>query len=127
MHVYILDAGGAALVLIFLVVFMLIAFLVEALGMILFKYNPAGKAISDSLIINLVSLAAGFLLLQINSSLSFTNNELLDFLLVFLLTVLLEAITLYLLNRNKPFPKTLLVTVIINILTYLVLYLFRNL
>jgi hypothetical protein len=127
MHVYILDAGGAALVLIFLVVFMLIAFLVEALGMILFKYNPAGKAISDSLIINLVSLAAGFLLLQINSSLSFTNNELLDFLLVFLLTVLLEAITLYLLNRNKPFPKTLLVTVIINILTYLVLYLFKNL
>lgn len=127
MNIFLLDAGGAALVLIFLVVFMLIAFLVEALGMVLLKYNPARKAIPDSLIINLVSLAAGFLLIRINSSLDFTGYEFLDFLLLFLLTVILEAGTLYILNRQKPILKTILVTCIINILTYLVLFLFRNL
>lgn len=127
MNIFLLDAGGAALVLIFLVVFMLIAFLVEALGMVLLKYNPARKAIPDSLIINLVSLAAGFLLIRINSSLDFTGYEFLDFLLLFLLTVILEAGTLYILNRQKPILETILVTCIINILTYLVLFLFRNL
>ena len=126
MKLYLLDAGGAGLVLVALVIFMLIAFVVEALAMMLLKYNKAGKAFLDSLVINLVSLGAGYIVIQLNSSLDFTDNETLSFILVFLLTVVVEGITLYFLNRSKPVIKTLVVTVIINIITYLVLYVMRS-
>ena len=126
MKLYLLDAGGAGLVLVALVIFMLIAFVVEALAMMLLKYNKAGKAFLDSLVINLVSLGAGYIVIQLNSSLDFTDNETLNFVLVFLLTVVVEGITLYFLNRSKPVIKTLVVAVIINIITYLVLYVMRS-
>lgn len=127
MSFYLLDAGGAGLVLVALVIFMLIAFIAEALGMILLKYNKPGKAFVDSLVINLVSLGVGYIVIQLNSSLDLTDNEVINFILVFLLTVITEGVTLFFLNRNKPISKTLLVTIIINIITYLVLYLFKNL
>ncbi len=126
MKLFLLDAGGAGLVLVALVIFMLIAFVAEALAMILMKYNNAGKSFLDSLVINLVSLGAGYVVILLNSSLDFTDNETIDFILIFLLTVVVEGITLYLLNQNKPVNKTLLVTVIINIITYLVLYIIRS-
>jgi len=126
MKLFLLDAGGAGLVLVALVIFMLIAFVAEALAMMLMKYNNAGKSFLDSLVINLVSLGAGYIVILLNSSLDFTDNETVDFILIFLLTVVVEGITLYLLNQRKPISKTLLVTVVINLITYLVLYIIRS-
>lgn len=122
MKFYLLDAGGAGLVVFVLLLFMFAAIVTEAVIMLLMKYNKAGKAFLDSLVINLVSLGVGYVVLYFNSSLDLNSNELLNLFLLFLLTVLIEGITLYLLNRNKPLNKTILVAIVINLITYLGLY-----
>jgi len=124
MKFYLLDAGGAGLVFGFMIIFMIAAIVVEALLMLALKYNPVGKAFLDSLVINLVSLGVGFMLLSAGDSLDITNNEILNYILLFLLTVLVEMLTLYIMNRSKPFSKTLLVSFVINLVSYGILFLF---
>ena len=123
MKLYLLDAGGAGLVISFLIIFMIVAVVIEALMMMALKYNKAGKSFLDSLAINLVSLGLGFVMLT-TDSLEIIENEILNYILLFLITVLVELLTLYLLNRSKPFSKTLLVSVVINIVSYGILSLF---
>ena len=119
MNLFILDAGGAGLVLFVLLGFMFLAILIEAIMMMLLKYNKPGKTLLDSLVINLVSLGAGYLIIYSLGSLDFTDNEYLNLFVLYLLTVLIEGICLYLLNRTKPLNKTLLTVFVINIITYL--------
>ena len=119
MNLFILDAGGAGLVLFVLLGFMFLAILIEAIMMMLLKYNKPGKTLLDSLVINLVSLGAGYLIIYSLGSLDFTDNEYLNLFVLYLLTVLIEGICLYLLNRTKPVNKTLLTVFVINIITYL--------
>ena len=119
MNLFILDAGGAGLVLFMLLGFMFLAILIEAIMMMLLKYNKPGKTLLDSLVINLVSLGAGYLIIYSLGSLDFTDNEYLNLFVLYLLTVLIEGICLYLLNRTKPVNKTLLTVFVINIITYL--------
>ena len=124
MKFYLLDAGGAGLVLGFMIIFMIAAVVVEALLMLALKYNHVGKCFLDSLVINLVSLGIGFIMLRIGDTLDFTDNDYLNYLLLFLITVITECITLYLMNRSKPFSRTLLVAFVINLVSYGLLYLF---
>lgn len=119
MNLFILDAGGAGLVIFMLLGFMFLAILIEAIMMMLLKYNKPGKTLLDSLVINLVSLGAGYLIIYSLGSLDFTDNEYLNLFVLYLLTVLIEGICLYLLNRTKPLNKTLLTVFVINIITYL--------
>ncbi len=126
MKFYLLDAGGAGLILGLLVLFMLAAIFLEGLTLIVIKYNNAGKSFLDALLINLASLAAGFLIINIlPNGLDFTNILWLDFLLIYLITVAVEFAVLYLLNRNKPLHTTLIAAIVINFITYLLLILFR--
>jgi hypothetical protein len=126
MKFYLLDAGGAGLILGLLVLFMLAAIFLEGLTLIVIKYNNAGKSFLDALLINLASLAAGFLIINIlPNGLDFTNILWLDFLLIYLITVAVEFAVLYLLNRNKPLRTTLIAAIVINFITYLLLILFR--
>ena len=122
MKIFLLDAGGAGLVVAVLLMFMFAAIVIEAITMLLMKYNKAGKAFLDSLVINLVSLGAGYIVLYFYTSLEMTSNELLNLFLLFLLTVLIEGITLHLMNRSKPVNKTILVAFVINLITYLGLF-----
>jgi len=122
LKLFLLDAGGAGLVIAVLLMFMVAAIVIEAVIMLLMKYNKIGKALLDSLVINLVSLGAGYTVLYFYTSLDLTSDELLNLFLLFLLTVLTEGITLFLLNRSKPVNKTVLVAVVINLVTYLGLY-----
>jgi biotin transporter BioY len=124
MKFYFLDAGGAGLVFGFMIIFMIAAIIVEALIMLALKYNPVGKAFLDSLVINLVSLGVGFMILSVSDSLDITDNEILNYILVFLITVLTEMLALYLLNRSKPFSKTMQVSFVINLVSYGILFLF---
>ena len=119
------DAGGAGLVLFVLLGFMFIAILLEAIVMMLMKYNKPGKAFLDSLVINLVSLALGYLVIYSLGSLDFTDNEYLNLLVLYLLTVLTEAVCLYFLNRSKPVNKTILTAFAINIISYLGLFILK--
>ena len=125
MRFYLLDGAAAGLILGLLIIFMLAAIVFEALTLLLLKYNKAGKAFLDSFVVNIASLAFGFLLLTTRFGLEFTGNDYLDFFLIFLITVLVEFVILYLMNRQKPVKKTLVAAVVVNLVSYGLLILFR--
>lgn len=85
------------------------------------KYQPWGAAFFQSLLANLVSLAIGFLLIEWIPGLFFPN-ELLNLAALWLITVLIETPVLFLLNRKKPLPATLKISVLINLLSYLLFF-----
>ena len=126
MKFYLLDAGGAGLILGILVIFMLAAIFLEGLALLLLKYNNAGRSFLDALVINLASLGVGYLIVSFTpTGLDFTNNLYLDFFLIFLVTVVVEFIILYLLNQKKPVKKTFIAATVINLVSYLLLILLR--
>jgi len=126
MKYYLLDAGGAGLILGILVIFMLAAIFLEGITLLLLKYNNAGRSFLDALLINLASLGIGYLIVSfIPTGLDFTNNLYLDFFLIFLITVVVEFIVLYSLNRKKPVKKTFMAATVINLVSYLLLILLR--
>ncbi len=124
MNQFILDAGGAVLILVFAAIFLFITVVVEGLIMWVMKYNNAGKSFLDALIINLVSMAAGYLLTLVSGR-PFDLDNLSDFLILYIITFVIEFIVLYFLNRKLPVQKTLLTAIVINIVSYLILYCFR--
>ena len=126
MNLYLLDAGGVGLVIGFLVIFMILAILLEGVTLLLLKYNGAGKSFLDAFVINIASLAAGYLITTVSSNgLDFTFNPYFDFFLIYLITVIVEFAVLYLLNMKKPIKKTLVAAVVVNLVSYGLLILFR--
>jgi hypothetical protein len=126
MKYYLLDAGGAGLILGLLVIFMLAAIFLEGLTLTLLKYTNAGRSFLNALVINLSSLGVGYLIVSFTpTGLDFTNNVYLDFFLIFLVTVVVEFIVLYLLNQKKPVKKTFIAAMVINLVSYLLLILLR--
>ena len=126
MRLYLLDAGGIGLVIGALVIFMILAILLEGVALILLKYNHAGKSFLDAFVINIASLAFGYLITTVSSNgLDFTFNAYLDFFLIFLITVVVEFGVLYLLNMKKPVKKTLVAAIVVNLVSYGLLILFR--
>jgi len=122
MNFYLLDAAAGGLILGFLVVFMLLAVTIEAITMIILKYNKAGKSFLDSFIVNVVSLIAGLLLENFSDyGIDIVENEYLNLFILFLITVVIEFAFLFLLNRKKPVGKTFLTAVLINVVSYLLL------
>lgn len=96
---------------------------VEALVMWLMKYNPFGKSLLHSLICNIASLVLGFLLFELVPGL-FAADKIPNLLLMLLLTIGAELPVLHLLNRQQNFTKTLAVCGIMNIVTYVLFYIF---
>lgn len=124
MNFYLLDAAAPGLIVGVMIIFMLIIIVLEAVTMLIMKYNKAGKAFLDSLLINLVSMGAGFLILLLGvGKLGIIGNAYINLLALFAITVLVEFAVLFLLNRRIPIRKTLLAAVIINIISYLFYYL----
>ena len=125
MKLYLLDGAAAGLILGLLVIFMLAAIVFEGLALLLLKYNNAGRAFLNSFLVNIASLVFGFLLLTTRFGLAFTGNDYLDFFLIFLITVVVEFIVLYLMNRQKPIKKTLVAATVINLVSYSLLIIFK--
>ena len=120
MNFYLLDAAAGGLILGFLIVFMLLAVLLEGLTMLLLKYNRAGKSFLDALVVNIPSLLAGLLIATFaDNGIDLTDNEFLNIFLLFLITVIIEFPFLYLLNRKKPIAKTIVAAIMINVVSYL--------
>ena len=124
MSLYFLDAGGAGLY--FLVIglfifFIVLAILLEAAIMIWMKYNTSlKKTFLDSLVINIASLAAGFALLNFFDTLGYYTLPALA--ILYAVTVIIETTILQLLNRKHKLSRTLLVSLLMNLVTYIILY-----
>jgi hypothetical protein len=125
MNIHLLDAGGAGLAFAALIIFIVIAVAVEAIVMLLMKYNKAGKAFLDSFLVNIASLAGGFILSSFTGEFfGFTTSPLLNLVILYGLTLVIEFPLLYLLNRKQPAGKTFLTCALMNIASYIILYLF---
>ena len=98
----------------------LIAF-VEWLVLLPFKINTPGKMFLYSLIVNIVSSAIGLAKqewFQAN-----LTNTLLRWFLAYCITVLIEGFLLVLLNKKREQRKIWMATVVMNLVTYIPLYL----
>ena len=126
MNIYLLDAGGLFYIAIFAgILFLLVAVLVEALIMKLMKYNLFGKAFLHSLLVNIISAVAGYLLMDT----AFDSETLVGLAGLFLITLIIEGIGLYLLNNKYPVGKTFKVTLVMNLVTYsflVFIYIWQN-
>lgn len=128
MKYYMLDAGGAGLLIIFIglgILFLFIAIFLEAIVMSVFKYNEFKKALLHSLIVNMASLCVGFILEEVVSDgLDASQWEIL--LILYGVTLIVETPILYAMNRAKPVLKTIQVSLVMNFLTYVILFLFSK-
>ena len=126
MNFYLLDAAAPGLIFAALIIFMIVTIVLEAVTMIILKYNKAGKSFLDSFLINLVSMGAGFVILLTGTGLfEIVDNAYFSILILFIITVIVEFLILYLLNRKLPVQKTLITAIVINIVSYLLFYLIR--
>lgn len=124
MSLYFLDAGGAGLYFLVIglfILFIVLAILLEAAIMIWMKYNTSlKKTFLDSLIINIASLAAGFVLLNFFDTLGYYTLPALA--ILYGVTVIIETTILQLLNRKHKLSKTLVVSLLMNLVTYIILF-----
>ena len=127
MKLFFLDAGGILLVPVAIIGFIVIAVLLEAVIMLLFKLNKFGKCVLDSFIVNVVSLIAGFILRSafgnIGTERNIVTTVVTTWVIIFAITVVIEGLLLMLLNKKKPRQKIWLVTVVMNLASYFILYL----
>lgn len=117
----VVDAEVSRSVDLTLVVVVAVTILVEMLLMWVMKYNPFGKSLLDSGIVNMASLAAGYVLLEMVPGL-FGKFDIPSLLILMLITIAVELPLLYLLNRKKPFLLTLGMASFINGVSYLLFY-----
>ena len=126
MKFYLLDGAGAGILIALFgvgLLFLLLAVALEAIVMQKMKYQFIFRvSLIQSLVANLVSLAAGFVLFTSSES-QFGIDNYTGFAILFGVTVLLEFIILYLMNKTKPVRRTLTVCLVMNLLTYAVAFL----
>ncbi|HMR91436.1 MAG TPA: hypothetical protein PKC69_03950 [Chitinophagaceae bacterium] len=123
---YLLDAGGAGLAflgLIIVIAAIIGVILIEAGIMTLFKYSHFRKALLESFLINLLSLILGYIMLAVIDMEGITNgNKLLQLFYFFLATVILEIPILHFLNnKTRAIKFTVVVGLAINVVSYVLL------
>lgn len=116
-----LDGVGAGfLVFFFLIglVFIIVAILMEALVMQKMKYHATyKKCLGQSTVVNLVSLAAGYVIIESGGEL-FQIDNLAGFAILFAVTVVLEGLVLFLMNNKIPVIQTIKVSLVMNLVSY---------
>ena len=103
-----------------------ITILIEAIIMLLLKYNLFKKALLDSFMINIASLAIGYVLLKIAPNL-FNSYDIPGLIKLLVITIAAEFGVLYLLNRKHSAMRTFKTSIIINAVTYILFFLFIQL
>jgi len=128
MKFFLLDGAGALIIIIpILIVAMFVVILVEAGIIVYFKLNNFKRALAYSSIVNIASLAVGFVLvpaLERRFHNEIEKESLWVWLLFFITTVLTEGLLLMLMIKKAPKQKVWLAVIVMNVITYLLLYLF---
>jgi hypothetical protein len=99
--------------------------LTEAVIMLLMKYNTFGKSFLHSLLVNIASVAAGFLLYELAPGM-FEPGHLSKFLGLFFITLATELPVLYMLNKSKHVRDTVTAGVIMNAITYFLFWMYTQ-
>jgi hypothetical protein len=129
MHFYLLDVADAGVsggrIDWTLIVVLFLTILIEAAIMLLMKYNRFRKAVTDSLVVNTTSIAAGFILFRVAPDL-FGPYSISNLLILFAVTTVIELAVLYLLNRKLIVIKTVQAAVVMNLVSYILFFLFMS-
>jgi hypothetical protein len=123
---YLLDAGGPLLLIGPLVIFMFCIVLVEAVIMFFMKMNRFLKCVGDSILANLGSLLIGVLLFFIGGRTEIELSFWVIFAGLYVITVVSEAIFLKWLNKEQSWKRVFIISVIMNMASYLILYFFKS-
>ena len=127
MNFFILDAGAPFLLEFVMLIFLVLATVVEAIVLIIMKFNSPAKCFLDALLVNLGSLVAGYLLLNYVSFEGRNaegNDRWMELAVMFAVTVIVEGLLLMLLNRKKPVKSVWLGALAINVVSYILLAIF---
>lgn len=122
---FLLDAGigSVSSVLWILFIISLLVILIEAVVMFLFKLNNFGKTLLHSFFVNIVSTIVGYIMISYQDS----NNDKIStpgqWLIFFGATVIIEGLLLMLLYTKTSKSRLWLITVVMNLVSYLFLYL----
>ena len=136
-----LDAGGGVLLLLIpaaFIIHFIITVVIESLILLGFKYGSFIKCVKHILLANFISLIAGLLLIkpfaflatidkgEYSSAQTVVYYEINIVLLVslfYLATIIIEGIILKLVNKKFETKKLILATFIMNLVTYIPIYL----
>lgn len=133
MKTFLLDAGGAGILIAIPIAIVLLLFvwgLIEGFIINLFGINRFWKSVWHAIVVNLVSLVIGFVMIGLADKLGMdqytevkASAELLPMWLAFwAVSVLVEGLVLKAMNRSKTWSKIFSASVVMNILSYIIMY-----
>ena len=103
------------------IIVLLVTILIESVVLILMKYNRFKMTLLNSFIVNVASIAAGFILIELGTDL-FYYYSITNILILFAISAVIEFFILYLLNKKLPVMKTLQAAVVMNLVSYFLFY-----
>ncbi len=105
-----------------LLLILLVVIVIEAAVLLLYRLSGFGKAFLNSLIVNVASTVAGYLLFTRLISLSSVVSSSVSWLIFFLATVVIEGLVMMLLYSGRSKGKIWGVTVVMNLASYIFLF-----
>ncbi|HWC54807.1 MAG TPA: hypothetical protein VG676_14565 [Chitinophagaceae bacterium] len=124
MKFFLSDAGIGSVsdVFLILLLILLVVILLESVVMLIFKINNFWKSFIHSACVNICSTIAGYVILSQN----FFNEKISSlgqWFIFFAITIVIEGLLMMLLYTKMPRARLWLVTLVMNIVSYLFLYL----
>lgn len=127
-----MDAGGAGLLLIFplmIILLLLVWGFVEGFVIYLFRINSFWRSIWHAIIVNLISLVAGFIIIGVSRHTGWEEyteigrrSDLTPWIVYFVISVIIESLVLKAMNRSKSWGRIFSAGIVMNIVSYIILY-----
>src|SRR5204863_7261838 len=95
----------------------------ETIVMVLFKFDRFGKTVVDSIMANIGSLLLGILLFLIFNKTEFNVSQISELFILYCITSIFEAWLIKLLNPSMGMAKILATSFVMNLLSFVSLYL----
>jgi hypothetical protein len=133
MKMFLLDAGGAGIILLIPIAFIFLLFiwgLIEGFIINLFGINLFWRSVWHAVVVNIVSLIVGFIMIGVAPKLGldeYTEMEttmkfMPTWIVFFAVSVLVEGLVLKALNRSKNRGKVFSASFVMNLFTYIILF-----
>jgi hypothetical protein len=97
--------------------------IVETIVMLLFKFDSFRKSLVDAIMANIGSLLLGILLFLVFNKAEFGVSQVSELVILYFITSIFEAWLIKLLNTKMSFGRIALTSLVMNILSFTILYL----
>lgn len=97
--------------------------IVETIVMLFFKFDSFSKSVVDSIMANLGSLLLGILLFLVFNKTEFGISQVSELIILYFITSVFEAWLIKLLNTKMGFGRIILTSIVMNLLSFTILYL----